>query len=187
MNNIKAKVGDEVVIKINSLYFTDKKRYKVEGCYTNTIVVTDDTNCEHSISHEKYEVVGQSNITSAYNLIGKNVEDGSMIHHITRIGICVKGMADESVKDYFSYRSEEAFKKLSSGEIMIVLHDNGDFNFPYDATKHVEFIQIKVKLNDKYTAIVSKDIITVGCQTFPTSILKELNEAYVRLSKSNSI
>lgn len=36
---------------------------------------------------------------------------------------------------------------------------------------------VKVKLNDDYDAIVSKDTIEVGCQTFPISILDELVEA----------
>lgn len=35
----------------------------------------------------------------------------------------------------------------------------------------------KVKLNDDYDAIVSKDTIQVGCQTFPISILDDLAKA----------
>jgi hypothetical protein len=36
---------------------------------------------------------------------------------------------------------------------------------------------ILVKLNDKYTAEVTKDRITVGCQTFPHSIVADLAKA----------
>lgn len=38
-----------------------------------------------------------------------------------------------------------------------------------------------VKLNDTYDAVVSKDTITVGCQTFPIGKLRELQEAFESL------
>jgi hypothetical protein len=37
---------------------------------------------------------------------------------------------------------------------------------------------MSVKLNDDYTAVISKDEIQVGCQTFPISILDELLNAH---------
>jgi hypothetical protein len=37
--------------------------------------------------------------------------------------------------------------------------------------------EISVKLNDTYTAVVSKDGITVGCQTFPLDVAKKVFEA----------
>lgn len=40
---------------------------------------------------------------------------------------------------------------------------------------------IKVKLNDGHTALVSKDGIKVGCQTFPLSIATELVAAVVQV------
>jgi hypothetical protein len=42
---------------------------------------------------------------------------------------------------------------------------------------------IKVKLNSKYDAIVSKDSIVVGCQIFPISILDDLVKAKDELGK----
>ncbi len=39
----------------------------------------------------------------------------------------------------------------------------------------------EVKLNSQYTAVVSKTEIKVGCQTFPVSILKELQSAVDKL------
>jgi hypothetical protein len=35
----------------------------------------------------------------------------------------------------------------------------------------------EVKLNDQYSAVVRKDRITVGCQTFPIGIIDELVKA----------
>ncbi len=40
---------------------------------------------------------------------------------------------------------------------------------------------VEVKLNDEYTAVVTKDTIVVGCQTFPISALTALNEAVNKL------
>lgn len=37
--------------------------------------------------------------------------------------------------------------------------------------------EIRVKLNAKYDAIVARDGITVGCQTFPVTILNDLKKA----------
>ncbi len=42
----------------------------------------------------------------------------------------------------------------------------------------IELIKdVKVTLNSKYNATVTKETITVGCQTFPVSILKDLQTA----------
>lgn len=36
----------------------------------------------------------------------------------------------------------------------------------------------EVKLNNEYTAIVSKDDVKVGCQTFPYDVIKEIVKAH---------
>lgn len=38
-------------------------------------------------------------------------------------------------------------------------------------------LEIEIKLNDEYTAIISKDNVKVGCQTFPLSVIQELYNA----------
>ena len=38
-------------------------------------------------------------------------------------------------------------------------------------------LKVEVKLNNTYTAIVTENTITVGCQKFPISILNDLMEA----------
>lgn len=40
---------------------------------------------------------------------------------------------------------------------------------------------VEVKLNDKYSAVVTKGTITVGCQIFSADILKELTTAHASL------
>ena len=42
--------------------------------------------------------------------------------------------------------------------------------------------ECKVKLNSDYTATVTKETIKVGCQTFPVSILKDLQKALESLN-----
>jgi len=41
---------------------------------------------------------------------------------------------------------------------------------------------ISIKLNDQYMAEVSKDMVKVGCQTFPFSKIEEIVEAHAKLS-----
>lgn len=183
MNN-KVKVGDKVLIKFNSSrYFTPCKPYIVKKVYDERIHVMDDTNNAHHISAGNYEVVTNNtdtdmNIINAYNLIGKKVKDGRTTHTITKISIWVKGVSDKEANVMLSTVSHTKLNTLNNGGILIILHDNG-YNFPYE--NHVEMNQIDVKLNDTYTATVSKDSIVVGCQTFSPSILKELSEAYDKL------
>jgi hypothetical protein len=40
---------------------------------------------------------------------------------------------------------------------------------------------VEVKLNDSYTAKITKDKIEVGCQTFDVKVLKEAYEAWESL------
>lgn len=66
----------------------------------------------------------------------------------------------------------------------IVLICEGNYSYPMcDKVTIVpdKPTSIAVKLNDSYEAVVTKDSIKVGCQTFPISILKELNEAAAKL------
>lgn len=42
-------------------------------------------------------------------------------------------------------------------------------------------LTIDVKLNASYTAVVSKDTVKVGCQTFPISVIKEILDASKKL------
>ena len=45
--------------------------------------------------------------------------------------------------------------------------------------------EIKVELNSEYTAIVTKEGVKVGCQSFPTSKIRELAKALDEVEKGN--
>lgn len=66
---------------------------------------------------------------------------------------------------------------------------SSDFTFNFsEIDKAIEFIKgkkVEVKLNDEYTAEVTKTEIKVGCQTFPISVLDALNDAREELNKGN--
>lgn len=52
----------------------------------------------------------------------------------------------------------------------------GSMNVPVGMVEEVP-TEVTVKLNDSYSAVVSKDTVKVGCQTFPIDILKKLQTA----------
>lgn len=73
-----------------------------------------------------------------------------------------------------------SFSNVSNPERVIDL--DKDFEFAvrvaragYEAWK--ERTMVNVVLNEHYVAIVSKEQVQVGCQTFPKSVIKELFEA----------
>ena len=57
-------------------------------------------------------------------------------------------------------------------------------NFLIELEKNLEPEVYEVKLNEKYIAIVSKEFIKVEHETFPVSILKELQDAHNKLNVS---
>ena len=57
-------------------------------------------------------------------------------------------------------------------------------NFLIELEKNLTPEEYKVKLKDNYIAIVSKDHIKVGCQTFPVSNIKDLQVAYNKITAS---
>lgn len=63
-----------------------------------------------------------------------------------------------------------------------ILTSNKKVNFDQIHTLLLEPNFIKVVLNKEYTAEVSKDQISVGCQTFPASKVKELQDAINKLN-----
>lgn len=73
-----------------------------------------------------------------------------------------------------------SFSNVSNPERAIDLDKDFDYavrvaKAGYEAWK--ERTMVSVVLNESYTAIVSKEEIQVGCQTFPKSVIKELFDA----------
>lgn len=73
-----------------------------------------------------------------------------------------------------------SFSNVSNPERVIDLDKDFDYavrvaRAGYEAWK--ERTMVNVVLNEHYVAIVSKEQVQVGCQTFPKSVIKELFEA----------
>ena len=72
-------------------------------------------------------------------------------------------------KGFDEKHSEDTIRKYCNNAIEITLEEFVDLMAVPESQK--------VKLNNQYTAIVTKDKIVVGCQQFDVSILEELNKA----------
>ena len=93
---------------------------------------------------------------------------------------------DISVEDYINcyhsrfphFRMYPLIKKVCGCSVKLAY---ADYIWPQDATKIIELIsskhEVTVKLNDSHDAIVTKDKIKVGCQTFSIDIIDKLVEA----------
>lgn len=89
---------------------------------------------------------------------------------------------------YITY--EVAYRVSNSGTIPLSSSSHiilDDLKFNTCSKKEFDgFGAIKVELNSEYTAIVSKDKIVVGCQTFSVDIVKDLVKALEELNVSLS-
>jgi hypothetical protein len=70
-------------------------------------------------------------------------------------------------------------EEISNVGYAVVVSDDS-VAYPVLSVEPVE--EVEVRLKNNYSAIVSKDTIKVGCQTFPSSILEELMTAYKSLN-----
>lgn len=66
-----------------------------------------------------------------------------------------------------------------------------DLYYPFYVLQHVSNpgspTSVRVRLNDSYTAVVGKDKIVVGCQSFKTDIVKKLQNALDELNADDLI
>lgn len=66
--------------------------------------------------------------------------------------------------------------------------DNANYNWPEDSVEIIDFIYSApkaVKLNDEYTALITKEGVKVGCQTIPFSAVAELHRAILTFSEKS--
>lgn len=75
-----------------------------------------------------------------------------------------------------SNNSQLTNEYLQDHDFCVVLNAGTSINFPYTSVVLAPSSKT-VKLNGKYEAEVYQDKIVVGCQTFPITILKELDDA----------
>jgi hypothetical protein len=94
-------------------------------------------------------------------------------------------IANDYIREYgfqYPWTVINPFAKKFSGNL-----EERDRSITITFNELLEFdstLVIKVKLNDSYTADVSKEGIQVGCQTFPLSIIQELSAAFIKIENS---
>lgn len=109
----------------------------------------------------------------AESLIGKKVTSFGNEVVVESVGLDLSPNADQS-----SLTRDEVDKLGYS-----VYVKYGNHLVPVDRVKLIE--NIEVKLNKSYTAKVNAETITVGCQTFPVSILSDLSKAVKQFKDNN--
>lgn len=146
------------------LYDQPTKRYNALSCiqlFVNEMSQKDFFG-ESGMSPE--QALGLINQFDSFNCIFQN---GDNVY--VSVKIPVKQQYDESYSKYFLGRVDE--KDLRHIDVKIDWPDPKNKIYP-PLPKN-----ISVELNSTHTAVVSKDTIVVGCQTFPISILDKLIEA----------
>jgi hypothetical protein len=173
-------VGDQVVVSLNGGHFTPDKVYTVKNSNSSYITVIDNSKNPHQLSFQYWEYyVPDTRLTKALDLIGKRIFDNGSYHTVKSFEVYTPA-SDTKDLSKFAQRSRSAI--LSVTDFVVILFCNDGKNFDMrESTVITE--DIVVPLNDTYKAIVTKEGIRVGCQTFSPSIVKELQNA---LNKLNS-
>lgn len=188
MNGCKFKVGDRVRvvkdgetanIKSGEIYTVIKvTEHEVKkACYGVYINASSRYFYEDRFEPENEYMTIEKQLKKANELIGKDVItlDTKRRYTVSHAGIMTP-------KDpNLSKVSDNVIKEAKKSGYCVYVG-----NTIYST--HIENVYVpvpdpeaKVKLNDTYEAIISKDTIKVGCQTFPISILADLNDAYASL------
>jgi len=114
----------------------------------------------------------------AQSLIGKTVKFDTDERNYTVKSVLLRRNDDDAGLDYSSTKHLNQHGWVVAVKIINHL---GRINVPVGMVKEVPS-ETKVVLNSSQTAIVTKDTITVGCQTFPVDILKKLQTAVDNLA-----
>ena len=184
MKENQVKVGDWVINKKEHKDLIIDKKYQViktTGIFDDMYVtVIDERNDRHDINPNHYEMINsvENDVNTAISLIGKKVKIIDNFTH-TVVGFEVISINPAFYNNY-SPLSQEKIITLKKGETTVILKFSGGGNAPLESVELVpEFYELK--LNASYTAIVTKETIKVGCQTFPITILKQLQELHNKL------
>ena len=183
------KIGDTVVRKVSAqdAWWTnscDKRKLPVYGHY---VVVGFSLNGDLKLQgfHSDYSFKGtcfdlvkftpEQEYKEAKKLIGKTVKfkDGQTKFKVEKVILRY-----DNDGDGLSYVCREYLKK--HGYVVAVSDDIFDMPFSF-----IELVpdEITLKLNDSYDAVVSKDGIKVGCQTFSHDIVEKLKKAIEEINK----
>jgi len=124
-------------------------------------------------------VTPEQEYKEAKKLIGKTVKFSTDVRNYTVESVLLRRDDDAVGLDYSST------KHLNQhGWVVAVKISNhlASINVPVGMVKEVPS-ETEVVLNSSHTAVVTKDTITVGCQTFPVDILKKLQTAVDNLAQ----
>lgn len=123
-------------------------------------------------------------------VICKNITERSIAMHSCSRILNIK-ISEETITDEWSERDFERYPSIRVGNALISAYDsnqgcagNGIVKF----TELADFLsslkkQIEIKLNDEYTAVVSKNFVQVGCQTFSWEKIEEVYKAIQKIKK----
>lgn len=170
--------------------------YRGKGWLGKDVAYTTFGSCDiwDEINYNKYNTVGCNNlhyleivkeeekmdileeiaaqVKEANKLIGKNIcVNTSLEYKVEKIEVYFKGMGSSSTVE------EEI--KMSGFCVALI---GSAFASPYKTAKLV-VPKVNFKLNDKYTAEISKSGVKVGCQEFSFEVIKELAEEVKQFEK----
>ncbi len=120
-------------------------------------------------------------VSVAKSLVGLHVQNASYVYSAQRkiTGWGIAG-GTEPLKTSALVQRDAAKNGFS---VYIIV---GDSHLPIRNLEDDRIVYLpasyEVRLNSKYDAVVTKDTVTVGCQTFPISILDKLVEAREKLN-----
>jgi hypothetical protein len=161
-------------IRANGYNLTFNKVYNITHIYRDWVKLNDDTGEEVEAYANRFNVVNEvptmeEHITKAQELVGKNLISGNNSKFIPEsVYVFLKGNKS-------GHASTLVYDALKTSPYVVALYGGG-VTVPYEQCKLLP-TQVTVKLNDKYSAVVTNQTITVGCQTFPVSIVEELTKA----------
>lgn len=114
----------------------------------------------------------ESEYQRALKLVGKKIVVGKEKHTVQNV-LFRRG----NDHHYLSLESIDHIKK--HGWVAAVVFSNSR-NLPVSMVKEAPS-ELSVKLNDSHTAVISKDGVKVGCQTFPIEKIQEIIDTYNKL------
>jgi hypothetical protein len=162
-NNVKPDAILEVVDQHNGAVLLNgfKQGYEYTGRYFELAEA-----CEENKMREAYEL--------AKSLVGKTVvcDNGDAMYNVA--GVIFR---QDKTDDVGIGQTCRNFLKDNGWLVGVKL---GYSNYPVQRVKEVPS-KIDVKLNDSYTATVSKGNVKVGCQTFPIEKIQEIIDAHNKL------
>lgn len=125
-------------------------------------------------------------LNEAYNRAQKecDLKEGDTVRIVRAAQSQEKGWGLEWNKERMDENVGKTFKILKVDDVGcygVCLHEN--YWYPFFILEKVD-AAVEYKLNASYTALITKDEVKVGCQTFPWAVIKGLVTAHKKLVDS---